>query len=249
MNELVSIIMANYNSEKYLDSTINSVLNQTYLNWELIIVDDNSSDNSKTIINSFINKDKRIKLVEQNQNNGPAVTRNKGIEIARGRFITFLDSDDIWEKTFLKYSVNFQLNNNIAFTFSSYFRRNEDLSIDNGTFIVPEKVAYKDLLKTCPISCLTAMYDIKKVGKVYMPKILKRQDYGLWLSILKKIDYAYGINKPLATYRMREGSVSRNKFKAAQYQWKIYRDVEKLNIFSSIYYFIHYAINGFKKYR
>lgn len=248
-NELVSIITANYNSEKYIVQTINSVLEQTYKNWEMIIVDDNSSDNSLEIIKKYSQSDDRIRFITQNINSGPAVTRNLGINSSKGRYITFLDSDDIWEKEFLELSVNTIKNNkDIFFTFSSYHRKNEDFSIDNGTFLVPKKVSYYDLLKTCPISCLTAMYDSKELGKVLMPKILKRQDYGLWLELLKKTNYAYGIERPLATYRMRDGSVSRNKFVAASYQWKIYREVEKMNIIKSIYYFLHYAYNGYKKY-
>lgn len=249
MNDLVSIIMACYNSEKYIRDTVDSVLRQSYPTWELIIIDDNSKDNSVSIVNTYINKDTRIKLIEQKNNNGPAITRNLGIKEAKGRFITFLDSDDIWEQSFIEESLKFQKEKNVTFTFASYYRRNEDFSRDNGTFYVPKKVNYSSLLKTCPISCLTAMYDTKKLNKMYMPMILKRQDYGLWLAILKKTDYAYGINKPLATYRMREGSVSRNKFKAAQYQWRIYRKTERLNIFKSIYFFVHYAYNGFKKYK
>lgn len=249
MNDLVSIIMACYNSEKYIRDTVDSVLRQSYPTWELIIIDDNSKDNSVSIVNTYINKDTRIKLIEQKNNNGPAITRNLGIKEAKGRFITFLDSDDIWEQSFIEESLKFQKEKNVTFTFASYYRRNEDFSRDNGTFYVPKKVNYSSLLKTCPISCLTAMYDTKKLNKMYMPMILKRQDYGLWLAILKKTDYAYGINKPLATYRMREGSVSRNKFKAAQYQWRIYRKIERLNIFKSIYFFVHYAYNGFKKYK
>ena len=247
-NKKVSIITANYNGEKYIIDTIKSVLNQTYKNWEMIIVDDASSDNGCNLINDFCKQDKRIRLIKLEQNSGPAITRNKGIEFANGRYITFIDNDDLWHKDFLQIMVSFLEKNDIAFAFASYERKNESLEKDFGTFIVPEKVSYYDILKSCPISCLTAVYDRSKIGKVYMPNILKRQDYGLWLRILKKVKYAYGVKTPLAVYRMRPNSVSRNKLKAASYQWKIYRDVEKLSLIKSCYYFVNYAINGIIKY-
>ena len=137
---------------------------------------------------------------------------------------------------------------NLAFTYSSY-----DLIDENnnniGTFITKEIITYEDMLKTCSVGCLTAIYDTKKLGKVYMPNILKRQDYGLWLKILKKIGSTKGILEPLAIYRIRRNSISSNKIKAAQYQWKIYREVEKLNLFQSVYYFIQYAYYGVRKYK
>lgn len=248
MNNKVSIITANYNGEKYIIDTIKSVLSQTHKNWEMIIIDDASSDNSCNIINNFCKKDKRIRFIKLEQNSGPAVTRNKGIELANGRYITFIDNDDLWHKNFLQTMVSFIEKNNITFAYASYERKNESLEKDFGTFIVPEKVSYYDILKSCPISCLTAMYDTSKIGKMYMPNILKRQDYGLWLRILKKVKYAYGVKTPLAIYRIRPNSVSRNKLKAASYQWKIYRDVEKFSLIKCCYYFVNYAINGIIKY-
>lgn len=249
MDKHISIITANFNSEKYIAQTIESVLAQKYTDWEMIIVDDNSTDKSMQIVDEYKKKDKRIHSIRLKSNQGPAVARNTGIEKAKGRYITFIDSDDLWEPNFLNLAIEKMINEDYSFVFASYYRKNEDLSEDLGTFIVPEKVAYYDLLKTCPISCLTAIYDTKEIGKFFMPEIIKRQDYGLWLRLLKEIDFAYGIRQPLATYRIRKGSVSSNKFKAAQYQWKIYRDVEKLGLLKSFYYFLHYAVNGILKYR
>lgn len=248
MQELVTIVTANYNAEKFIEDTINSVLAQTYPNWEMIIVDDCSTDSSIKIIEQYTKTDNRIRLIRLDKNSGPAVARNRAIEEANGRYIAFLDSDDLWLPKKLEKQLAFMESNNIAFSYSAYDLIDEEGS-DLGHFSVPEKQSYKDLLKTCPIGCLTAIYDTKILGKVTMPLILKRQDYGLWLKLLKQIEYAYGLNETLAVYRIRKNSISSNKFKAAQYQWKIYRDVEKLGLFKSVYYFLHYAVNGILKYR
>ncbi len=244
----VSIVTANHNSEKFIVETIESVKNQTFKNWEMIIIDDNSSDKGVEVIEAYCLQDNRIKLLKNKTNLGPAKTRNRGLEITKGRYVCFLDSDDIWYEMFLETSLNFLQKNNEAFVFSSYDRRDENLKEDKGTFFVPQKVSYTDILKTCPISCLTAMYDTSVTGKVLMPDILKRQDFALWLQILKKVPFAYGIKKPMAIYRMRNNSVSRNKFHAAKYQWSVYRDVEGIGIFKSVILLLHWAKNGLNKY-
>src|SRR5690606_24402231 len=132
--------------------------------------------------------------------------RNVGIKVASGSYLTFLDADDLWDSNFLEKSLGFLESNQLTFVFSSYRRVDENLNKLYENFIVPDKVSYNSLLKTCPISCLTAFMKISVIGKYYMPNISKRQDYGLWLAILKDIDYAYGIKEPLATYRIRKGS-------------------------------------------
>jgi len=246
---LVSIIMPLYNSSRYLAESIQSVLGQTYKNWELIIVDDCSTDGSYELVLECAKKDSRIKVFKLDRNSGPAVSRNCGIRHANGRFMTFLDSDDVWLPEFLKTSLDLMSEKKIEFCFASYHRCDENLNPLLSDFIVPEKVSYKDILKTNPISCLTAIYDISRMGKLFMPNIIKRQDYGLWLKILKQTVFAYGIKKPLAIYRIRKQSVSRNKVKASIYQWRTYRDVEHISLVKSIYYFIHYAYYGFIKYR
>lgn len=246
--KLISIITPVYNSDKYIIDTINSVLSQTYQNWQLILVDDGSRDASIKIIDEFRSKDSRIEVIKNPQNIGPARSRNKGIERATGDYIAFLDSDDIWLPEFLETMISFSVANDYDFVFSSYKRTDENLNPLYKDFIVPEKVNYDSLLKTCPISCLTALINISSIGKYYMPDIDKRQDYGLWLSILKDVEYAYGFTKPLAIYRIRKGSVSRNKFKAMLYVWRIYRDVEKLNFFYSLYLLVNYAYSGYRKY-
>ena len=248
-NDLVSIITANYNCEKFIEETIESVLAQTYKNWEMIIVDDVSTDNSVNTIKKYLKQDNRIKLIQLNKNSGAAVARNKAIEVAKGRYIAFLDSDDLWKPTKLEKQLVFMQKNNYDFTYTDYNLINEDSIKYGKTFKAKKESSYYDLLKTCSIGCLTVIYDTKNLGKITMPLILRRQDYGLWLKILKKIDKAYCLDESLAVYRTRQNSISSNKLKASQYQWKIYREIEKLNILNSIYYFLHYTYNGFKKYR
>ncbi|AMC10135.1 glycosyl transferase [Lutibacter profundi] len=247
MSKLVSIITPNYNCEKYIATTIESVINQTYKNWELIIVDDCSTDNSVKIINDFINKDKRIKLIKLSKNSGPAVARNKAIEVSKGSYMAFLDSDDLWFPKFLESSIKV-IQNTEGFVFASYHRYDENLNPYLRDFKVPKRVNYYDILKSNSISCLTAFIDIDKLGKRQMPQILYRQDMGLWLFYLKKIKYAVGIQKPLAIYRIRKKSHSRNKINLLIHQWYFYRNVEHLSTFNSIYYFALWSFYGFKKY-
>ena len=248
MSSLVSIITPSYNSLKFIVQAIESVLSQTYQNWEMIIIDDCSPDNSNEIIEKYTKKDSRIKLIKLEQNSGPAVARNKGIEFTKGKYIAFLDSDDIWLPEKLEKQVQFMKDNYALLCYSSYLIIDEN-SEEVGKFDIPKtKVSYKELLKTCIIGNLTAMYDAEKIGKFYMEDV-GHEDYTLWLKILKKIDYAHGIEEPLAKYRVSRKSVSGNKVKSAMWQWKIYREIEKLNIFQSVYYFVQYAYHGVMKYK
>lgn len=249
MNGLVSIITPTYNSEKYISETIQSVQNQTYKNWEMIIVDDASTDKTIEIIQNFMDDDPRIHLLCNFKNIGAAKTRNKAIEKISGHFMTFLDADDIWFPSFIENSIAKIKETNVGFVFSSYKRSNENLEFVYSDFIVPQKVNYFDILKTNSISCLTAFIDVKKLGIKKMPDILKRQDMGLWLKYLKEIPFAIGVLEPQAIYRIRENSLSRNKKKLLKYQWQFYRTVENLSFFSSIYYMLHWMVRGFLKYR
>ena len=237
MNPLISIITPNYNASKYIAATIESVQNQTYKNWELLIVDDCSTDNSIEIIKVLKNNDTRIKLFELPQNSGPAVVRNIGIKMAQGRYLTFIDSDDIWLPNFIETSLK-KVKNSEGFVFASYHRFDENLKPYYKDFMVPNKVNYSDILKSNSISCLTAFIDIQKLGKIYMPEILYRQDMGLWLQYLKKIDVAIGIKQPLAIYRIRKKSHSRNKWNLLKHQWDFYRNTAQLSALTSVYYFL-----------
>lgn len=248
-NNLVSIITPTYNSAKFIAETIQSVQNQSYNNWEMIIVDDKSVDNTTAIIAQFSSQDQRIKLFQMTSNSGPAKARNVGIANAMGKYMTFLDADDLWFTDFIKNSIDTIKKTAVPFVFSSYKRSNENLEFIYSDFIVPQQVNYTDILKSNSISCLTAFLDVEVLGKKSMPDILKRQDMGLWLQYLKEIPFAYGIQEPQAIYRIRENSLSRDKSKLLKYQWQFYREVEYLNMVQSLYYIVHWAVRGFMKYR
>jgi teichuronic acid biosynthesis glycosyltransferase TuaG len=249
MANLVSIITPTYNSAKYISETIQSVQNQTHQNWEMIIVDDGSTDHTISIVEGFKKSETRIHLIKQNKNVGPAITRNKGIEFAKGKYLTFLDADDIWFSDFIQNSIETIQQTAVPFVFSSYKRSDEELNFVYSDFIVPQKVSYTDILKTNSISCLTAFLDVEVLGKKFMPIIHKRQDMGLWLQYLKEIPFAHGIQKPKAIYRIRKNSLSRKKSNLIKYQWQFYREVEKLSMAQSAYYMLHWMVRGFLKYR
>ncbi|MBM6551063.1 glycosyltransferase family 2 protein [Marinomonas ostreistagni] len=240
---VVSIVTPCYNSSLYISEAIESVISQKYKDWEMIIVDDASSDKSIDLIDYYIKLDPRIRLIKLQENSGAAVARNAAMKDAKGRYIAFLDSDDIWHSDKLDTQIAFMKENNMAFSYSSYYKIDENGSVIDEVG-VPEKVTYTDLLKVCSIGCLTAMYDTKLVGRIDMPLIRKRQDLGLWLRVLKKTDYAYGISEPLAKYRIRSDSISSNKIVAAKYTWRLYKEVECLPFLKAVFYFSHYAFNG-----
>jgi len=246
---MISIIMPSYNAEQFLENTLNSVVNQTFTDWELIIIDDCSSDNSVEFLQNYISQKKQITLLQLKTNSGPAVARNRGIEYARGKYIAFLDADDYWHKQKLEKQLYFMKNKDIALSFTAYDRVEEDSGIYIDTQSVPNRIDYKTLLKQNIMGCLTVMYDTHKLGKIYMPNIARRQDYALWLKILKQVPYAYGLNESLAYYRVRTFSVSSNKVIASSYHWKVLRDIEKLPIYKAIYYFGWYTYKSIMKYK
>jgi len=248
MTPVVSIVMPAYNSADFISASVQSVIAQSFTDWELIIVDDASSDDTVAVVNQLQLNEPRIQFIALGQNQGAAVARNTAIEAAKGRYIAFLDCDDLWLPHKLERQLAAMTEQQSALSYSAYHVINET-NERLATFVPPAQVTYKDLLRTCSIGCLTAMYDTKQLGKVTMPLIRKRQDYGLWLKILKQTPVAHGITEPLAEYRQRENSISSNKLKAAQYQWKIYRDVEQLSWLRSVYYFVNYAVAGVLKYR
>ena len=249
--DLVSIITPCYNSEKYISETIKSVINQKYQKWEMIIVDDCSQDTSVQIIEQFSNQDNRIKLIKLTVNKGAGYCRNSAIKEARGQYYSFLDSDDIWLEDKISKQIDFMIKNNISFCYSAYNFINEvSTLLDVPPFFSSFRVSYNDLLKTNHIGCLTAMYDITKISdqKLYMSEMRSRQDLSLWLNILKIIDFVYVLNEVLASYRIRRNSISSNKITAIYYQWKLYRDVEKISFSKSIYFLIFYLYFGVIKY-
>lgn len=246
---LVSIVTPVYNSAKFLSATLESVGKQTFKDYEHLIVDDGSTDESFSILERYASSDPRVRIVRLKGNCGPAKARNAAIELARGRYIAFIDSDDIWFPQKLDLQLAFMAEKQAPLSFTSYFKMTED-GVDTGGIVTAMNVVrYQDLLKSNFIGCSTAIYDSQLVGKMFMPDILKRQDYGLWLKIAKAGHVAYGMTTPMVRYRLREKSVSSNKFVAAKYHWKVLREVEKLGIIKSAYYFVQYAYYGISKHR
>lgn len=245
---LVSIITPTHNSADTLARTLNSVLGQSFENWEHIIVDDASTDTTQNFLAAYCARNDRARWIGLDINQGAAAARNTAIHAAQGRFITFLDSDDVWLPEKLEKQLQFMQSRDIAFSFAGYQKIDEE-DVVLGTVRVPSRQTYQDLLKNNTVGCLTAMYDSEKLGKVFMPLIRKRQDLGLWLRLLKMTPYAYGMPDVLAHYRIRKNSISSNKSNAARYTWRLYRDIEGLPLITASYYFTHYALNGvFKTY-
>lgn len=239
-NNLVSIIMASHNSALFIEESIESVLNQTYMNWELLISDDCSTDHTKEIVSQYAKQDQRICFIEAKRNSGPAVTRNRAISRAKGRYIAFLDSDDLWTPNKLQKQIACLTANKAVLSYGYY-----DVIDEDGNYIktikkLPRHTTYNKLLKNQVIGCLTAIYDRDLCGTIKMPVIRKRQDFGLWLRILKGNHKAICVNSVIGTYRLRKGSVSSNKWIAVRYTWKIYRKVERLSLLKSSYVFSHY---------
>ena len=244
MSPCISIITPCYNSQKYLDKMISSIISQTYTNWEAIIVDDCSTDNSIQIIEKFLNSDPRVKLIKLDKNVGAASARNKAISIAKGRYITFLDSDDYWNKNFLKYSLYHAKKH--PFIYSSYNRVNENEQYIDTITAYPH-VDLNRILKGTPISCLSAFIDTKKYGKKLFSQSAHREDLAYWVSLLADFNVAYGFDFCEANYRIHQNSSSSNKIKMAYLTWQDYRNNHNLTFLKCLYYFVHYAINGYLK--
>lgn len=241
-----------YKGAAFVGETIESVLRQTYTNWEMIIVDDCSPDNGAGISEVKKYSDKRIRLIEGKVNRGSSGTRNIALKEAKGKYIAFLDSDDLWHDTFLEEQLNFMEKKKASIVFSSYRRIDEKTKAEVlKPFIVPERVNYKSLLKTCPIFPSTAIYDVIKCGKYYFNEEMGslRDDYVYWLSMLKKVDYAYGNPNILVDYRLRKTSVTANKKRVIVPQWRVLREVEKLSLLTCCYYIICWAFISYFKYR
>ena len=188
--DLVSIITPTYNCAKFIGATIESVLNQTYQNFEMIIVDDASKDNTEEVVKSF--KDKRIKYIRLSKNSGPAVARNRAMEEARGKYMAFLDSDDLWKREKLEKQINFIKKNKYKIICSDYEQIDEEGNKLNKIIPCKKKVNYNGILLSCPVGNSTVFYDVSKLGKFKVPNIRKRNDDALWLQILKKEEYMYG---------------------------------------------------------
>jgi len=244
---IVSIITPAFNCEKTINETYESIKNQSFSSWEWIVVEDCSTDNSYEIIEKIAKKDKRVVLLQTKENSGAAVSRNIGIENARGKYIAFLDSDDVWEVEKLDHQIKFMKDNNIALSFTNYYvlLKNQKKKTRRAK---KEVITYRMLLRKNNIGCLTAMYDAELIGKVYMPlDCEKREDHGAWLDITKRGINAYRLDEFLATYRIGGNSVSSNKFKMMKYQYRVYRKHEKFSVIKSLYYLMVCSINRITK--
>lgn len=239
---LVSVIMPTYNCAKFIGETIKSIQAQTYSNWELIIVDDCSTDNTKEVVENYVKLDKRIKYNSLEKNSGAAVARTSAMKIADGEYMAFCDSDDIWLDVKIEKQLKFMKKNNYAFTCTAYEQIDEN-SNSLGKVIKPkEKCNYNRLLLDCPVGNSTVMYNVKKMGKFEVPNIRKRNDDALWLQMLKKEQYIYGMNDILMKYRIRSNSISSNKFKVIKYHWILYRDIEHLSVLKSLFHIGYWCV-------
>lgn len=245
--ELVSIITPSYNSKRFIGETIASVQLQSYTNWEMIIVDDCSTDGSVPYIESLIAQEKRIRLIALTENTGAAMARNRALEVAKGRYIAFLDSDDQWHPDKLKKQLAFMRKNRYAFTFTAYTPISEEGNIIYPTIHVPDKIDYNGYCKNTIIGCLTVIIDRDQTGDFKMKNIRSSHDMALWLEIMKRGYLAYGLDEDLATYRLVASSNTAKKLQAAKEVWQVYRDIEKLPLIRSSYYFVYYVFNALKK--
>lgn len=246
---LVSIIMPTYNSSEALQESIASILNQTYQEWELIVVDDCSGDGTVEILKEQATRDERIITVFLSENHGSGYARNEGISRARGQYIAFLDSDDLWHQEKLFKQLEFMRQEAYGFTFTAYHVFEVEPTQKRRTVNVPEKINYSQLLKNTIIGCLTVIIDRERVGDFRMPLLRARQDTATWLTILKQQEYAYGLAEPLAYYRVSTDSLSSNKWKMLKKNWHMYREQEGLSLLYASYVFSWYVGNALWKRR
>ena len=247
MEPLVSIIMPCYNAERYVAQSIESVLAQTYQNWELLITDDGSTDKSVESVSKYCTKDDRINILVPDEHQGIARTRNMSIARAKGKFVAFLDSDDIWYPEKLEKQVGYMLGNDVAFTYSSYEVIDAHGNSKNKVVQDAGVMSYKKYLRNTIICCGTVVIDREKTGHFATPIIKTSEDMSLWLSIMKRGFDAYPVPGPLHKYRITPGSASSNKIKAACDVWRVYRKIEKLSLPVSVFNFVCYTFNAVKK--
>ncbi|MHA7942482.1 glycosyltransferase family 2 protein [Formosa sp. 3Alg 14/1] len=239
MKPLVSVITPVYNAEKFISDTIQSVLNQTYVNWELILVDDGSTDGSLDIISKFTQTHTNIFLFQNDKNSGAAITRNKGTKEAKGDYIAFLDADDLWLPTKLEKQIRFMINQDLNVSFSSYNLIDERGNALHKRIQALESLSYNKLLKCNYIGNLTGMYHVKSLEKIYTKNLRKRQDWLLWLEAVKRSGSStLGIQEPLANYRLQSDSMSANKFGLIKYNYAVYRTGLQFSTVKSMFYMI-----------
>jgi teichuronic acid biosynthesis glycosyltransferase TuaG len=247
-DKLVSIIVPAYRAASYIGQTIESVLAQTYRDWEMLIADDCSPDNTRGVVAEWAARDSRIRLIALEQNGGPAAARNAALQQASGRWIAFLDSDDTWLPAKLERSLAHAQTNRAALVFTAYRRISQDDSRIGELIHVPRTLTYKQLLGNTAIATSTVLIDRSIAGDVRMERVFY-DDFVCWLSILRRGHVAHGLDEDLMRYRVVAQSVSRNKGRSAREVWKTYRDVEQLGPIAASWYFGRYAMNALRKYR
>ncbi len=249
-NTKASIITPLYNGEEYIAETIESVIAQTYTDWEMIVVNDGSKDRGPEIVAGYAEKDNRITLINQ-ENGGSAAARNNGIRRATGRYISLLDADDTWKPNFLQSQIELMQTTGAQLVCAAHNRVDNDGNYYLTPFIPPKEITYKDLLLTNSISCLTAMYDTAPHGKFYLDENFRnlRDDYIYWLTIIKHTGKCIGNQQILASLRLHKGSLTSNKWKMIKPQYLAYRRSQGFGVARSLYYLAHWAMNGIKKYK
>lgn len=240
MSELVSIITPTYNAEKFITETLKSVQNQTYQNWEMILVDDASTDETVKSISDFAKKDSRIKLFKLEKNSGNGFARNIALEKAVGKYIAYLDADDLWFPNKLEKQIQFLKENNLHFTFSFYDCIDEEGNSLNRRVEAPINLTYDELFFCNYVGNLAAIYDADYFGKIVIEATQKRQDWRLWLTILKQIQVVKPVPEPLAFYRIRKNSISSSKFKLIKHNFGVYREFHGFNFVFSILLMIRF---------
>jgi len=246
---VVSVITPAHDAERFLGETIRSVLAQTFSRWEMIVVDDVSKDSTPEIVRQFATQDPRIRSLRLETNMGPARARNAGMDAARGRFVAFLDSDDLWLPEKLEIQVEEMLRTGAKFTYAGYRMIDEDGRIMGRLIRAPKRMDYRGLLKNTAIGCLTVMLDRETIAGTRMPVLKRHEDLAMWYALLKRGIIAQGIPQDLARYRIVRGSRSRDKISTALHMWKVYREVEKLSLPDALWCFTHYAWRAYWKNR
>ena len=231
MNDLVSIIMPSYNTAKYIGESIQSVLAQTYTNWELIIVDDCSTDNTDEIIAAIA--DARIRYLKNDKNSGAAVSRNRALREAKGRWIAFLDSDDLWFPEKLEKQIAFMEANDYHFSYTDYVEIDEASNLTGVHVTGPKRITRMGMYNYCWPGCLTVMYDTNVVGLIQIADIKKNNDYAMWLKACKKAD-CHLLSDKLAKYRKRSGSISNHSYKELiKWHYRLFREAEGKGVLGS----------------
>ena len=240
--KLVSIITPTYNCAKFIARTLDSVQAQPSQTWEMIIIDDRSQDNTKEIVEGYMKDDPRIQYHLLDVNSGAAVARTTAMSLAKGSYMAFLDSDDIWMPDKLERQIRWMNDNGYAFSCTAYEQIDEDDNLLNRTIKTIKKTDYNRLLLDCPVGNSTVVYDVEKMGKFEVPNIRKRNDDALWLQMLKKEKYIWGMPDVLMKYRIRQNSISSNKFKVIKFHWFLYRDIEHLSVIRSAFHIFWWCV-------